>query len=220
MTQQMVIAIDGPAGSGKSTIARRLARELGFIALDSGSVYRIITLAMLRQQMTPGNAFAEWFLSLEADVITLTDGVASHLNGKPISMEELKAPKVHAFVSQVSEHPSIRQLVNGKLREHAEDRSGIVCEGRDAGTFIFPDASIKFYLTAKLVIRARRIGLSISAVRARDRNDHGKAVGALPSLAEARKLGYHVIHTDGREPLRIVTAMRHYVERNLPLAKS
>ncbi|MDQ5944501.1 MAG: CMP/dCMP kinase, partial [Patescibacteria group bacterium] len=87
MTEQVVIAIDGPAGSGKSTVAKLLAEELGFIALDSGSVYRAIALAMLRENLTPGDGLAEWFLGLNPQVVTLTEGRATHLFGQPISME-------------------------------------------------------------------------------------------------------------------------------------
>lgn len=216
MAKPVVIAIDGPAGSGKSTAARHLAQRLGFIALDSGSLYRIITIAMLRQFMTPGDKFAEWFLSLGSDVITLTDGVATHLYGKPISMEELKSPPVQANVSPVSEHPAIRNLVNSKLRQHAEGYDGAVCEGRDAGTVIFPEADIKFYITANQIIRARRTGQTVEAITARDKNDMQKSVGALPSLLEAERLGYTILRTDKIDEARFVEKLVRIVRHHLP----
>jgi cytidylate kinase len=189
---------------------------LGFIALDSGSVYRIITIAMLRQFMAPGDKFAEWFLSLGGDVITLTDGVATHLYGRAISMEELKSPPVQANVSPVSEHPGIRQLVNRKLREHTEGCGGVVCEGRDAGTVIFPDADIKFYITANQIIRARRTGQTVDAIDARDKNDMQKSVGALPSLLEAERLGYTILRTDKIDETRFVEKLVRIVRHYLP----
>lgn len=216
MTERVVIAIDGPAGSGKSTAARLLAETFEYVALDSGSVYRIITIAMLRNGMTPGDNFANWFVSLGTDVVTLTDGRATHLFGREVSEEELKAPEVHACVSQVSEHPGVREFVNAKLREYAEQcESGIVCDGRDAGTVIFPDADVKIYLTARLIIRARRIGLPQSAVQARDENDHKKAFGPLPRWQEAKQLGYKIVQTDAKEPSLVLAVMCRHVERTL-----
>lgn len=216
MTERVIIAIDGPAGSGKSTAARLLAEALGYVALDSGSVYRIITIAMLRQGMVPGEPFANWFTSLGKDAVTLTDGHTTHLFGRGVSEEELKNPEVQACVSQVSEHPDIRNFVNTKLREHAEQcASGIVCDGRDAGTVIFPDADVKIYLTARLIIRARRIGLPQSAVQARDENDHKKAFGPLPHWQEAKQLGYKIVQTDAKEPSVVVAVMCRHVERTL-----
>lgn len=216
MTERVVIAIDGPAGSGKSTAARLLAETFEYVALDSGSVYRIITIAMLRNGMTPGDNFANWFVSLGTDVVTLTDGRATHLFGREVSEEELKTPEVHACVSQVSEHPGIRQFVNTKLREHAQQcESGIVCDGRDAGTVIFPDADIKFYLTARLVIRARRIGLTPSSVEARDENDYTKPFGALLTWQEAKEQGYKIIQTNAKDPGTILAILRRHVKNTL-----
>jgi CMP/dCMP kinase len=213
--QQVVIAIDGPAGSGKSTVARLLAEELNYIALDSGSVYRAITIAMLREGMTPGESFAEWFLGLNPQVVTLTDGLATHLFGQPISIEELKAPEVHACVSQVSEHPGIREYVNAKLREHAQSHSGVVCDGRDAGTVIFRDADVKLYFTAAVANRARRISQPPSAIQARDENDYAKVGGALPRLQEAIRLGYKIVQTDAKEPSAVTAVALRHIERTL-----
>lgn len=215
MTEQVVIAIDGPAGSGKSTVAKLLAEELGFIALDSGSVYRAITLAMLGENLTPGDGLAEWFLGLNPQVVTLTEGRATHLFGQPISMEELKAPEVHACVSQVSEHPAIREFVNDTLRKHAQSHAGVVCDGRDAGTVIFPNADVKLYFMAAVVNRARRINQPASAVQARDENDYAKAYGALPRLQEAIRLGYKIIQTDAKEPSAVTAVALRHVERAL-----
>ena len=216
VTERVVIAIDGPAGSGKSTAARLLAETFEYVALDSGSVYRIITIAMLRNGMTPGDNFANWFTSLGTDVVTLTDGRATHLFGREVSEEELKAPEVHACVSQVSEHPGVREFVNAKLREYAEQcEGGIVCDGRDAGTVIFPDADVKLYLTARLVIRARRIGLPPSDVEARDRNDYTKPCGALLTWQEAKNRDYRIIQTNAKTPSTVLALLRRHVENAL-----
>lgn len=216
MTKPVIIAIDGLAGSGKSTTARRLAEELGFIALDSGSVYRIITLAMLLQNMTPGDQFAKWFLSHGPNAITLTNGAASHLFGKPVNMDTLKTTEIHNNVSQVSEHLDIREFVNKKMREQAELHVGIICDGRDAGTVIFPDADVKLYFTAVVTNRARRIGQTVSDVQARDKNDYAKAHGALPQPQTAIRLGYKIVRTDAKDPSAVTAIALRHIERTLP----
>lgn len=162
----MIIAIDGPAGSGKSSTARAVARRLQFVHLDSGALYRAFAVAARRR----GWADAEGAVAservdelarepVEAEVI---DGaVVVVLNGEVLGDTELRSPEVTATASRVSAHRPVRQRVNDILRRLAHeygrgDGGHIVCEGRDMGTVVFPDAPLKVWMDASLEERARR----------------------------------------------------------------
>jgi len=156
-----VIAIDGPAASGKSTAGYMLARELGFLYLDTGSMYRAATLAALIAGIDPGNEAAVSALSRDLDLqIKPASGAADGrqytvlLDGDDVTWE-LRSPDVDAHVSVVSSFPRVREEMVRRQREIARMGS-VVMVGRDIGTVVIPDAPLKLYITASPEVRARR----------------------------------------------------------------
>jgi cytidylate kinase len=148
-----VIAIDGPAGSGKSTVARGLARHLGLEYLDTGAMYRAVTFAALRRGVDPGDTepTAELARSVDLDISTeevRVDGVDATI--------EIRGPEVSRAVSLVAANPGVRAELVKRQRQWANERGGGVLEGRDIGTVVFPDAALKVYLTARPDVRAER----------------------------------------------------------------
>jgi cytidylate kinase len=150
-----VVAIDGPAGSGKSTVARGVARALGLEVLDTGAMYRAVTLLAIEHglDLSDGDAIAR---AAEQVVLELGDPPGSvRLDGREVG-REIRGPAVSAGVSEVSSHPPVRALLRGRQRAWAEQRGGGVVEGRDIGTVVFTDAPLKVFLTASDEERARR----------------------------------------------------------------
>ncbi len=148
-----VIAIDGPAGSGKSTVARAVASRLGLAHLDTGAMYRSITFAALQRGIDPSDA--RRLAELAAEVpIELEDGRV--WVGRQEATGEIRSAEVSEAVSEVSSHAEVRQQMVRRQREWAAARSGCVVEGRDIGSVVFPDAELKVYLTASDDVRARR----------------------------------------------------------------
>jgi cytidylate kinase len=147
-----VIAIDGPAGSGKSTIARALAVALGLEYLDTGAMYRAVTFAALRRNIDPGD---EDEVAALVRTVDLEVGTAVRVDGTDATIE-IRGPQVTRAVSQVAANPEVRRELVRRQREWAEARGGGVLEGRDIGSVVFPDAELKVYLTARPEIRAQR----------------------------------------------------------------
>jgi len=148
-----VIAIDGPAGSGKSTVGRALADRLGLRYLDTGAMYRGVAFAALRRGIDPSDLepVAHMLVSLElavADGAITVDGVDASI--------EIRGPEVTRAVSLVAANPAVRAELRSRQREWAEAHGGGVIEGRDIGTVVFPDATLKVYLTASPEVRASR----------------------------------------------------------------
>ncbi len=180
----MVVAIDGPAGSGKSTIARAVASTLGFFFLNTGSFYRAYTLSALDRGIDPLDR--EKVLENASKVrITVKDGDIC-IDGVDVE-DRLHTPSVDAYCSQVSSDPRIREMVNAEVRSIAKGMD-IVTEGRDTTTVIFPDAEFRFYFDASPEVRARRrvkdqpgadYEAVLAAINERDRMDREKATGAL-----------------------------------------
>jgi cytidylate kinase len=160
-----LVAIDGPSGAGKSTVARGVARALGLDVLDTGAMYRAVTLAVLDrgQDPTDERGCAE---ITRASTITVGDRV--ELDGRDVT-EEIRSPDVTALVSTVSAHPAVRSILVERQRDWAAEHGGGVVEGRDIGTVVFPDATIKVFLTASDEERARRRQLDeVAAARSVD----------------------------------------------------
>ncbi len=157
-----VVAIDGPSGSGKSTVARRVAEQLGLEVLDTGAMYRAITLLALDRALDLADADA---IVAVARAVALEVGTPVGrvlLDGRDVS-EEIRGPVVSAAVSQVSAHPAVRALLVARQQAWAEEHGGGVVEGRDSGTVVFPDATVKVYLTASPQARAGRRALDVAA---------------------------------------------------------
>ena len=158
-TADVVVAIDGPAGSGKSTVARRVAEQAGLRYLDTGATYRALTLALLRRGVPVDDAEA---VADAAKAVDLTlelppgpAGAARVLLDGVAPGAALRSPEVNAMVSVVSAVPAVRELLVG-LQRSLVGVGGIVVEGRDIGTVVWPDADVKVFLTASEHERARR----------------------------------------------------------------
>ncbi|MCS3915865.1 (d)CMP kinase [Caldanaerobacter subterraneus] len=146
------IAIDGPAGAGKSTVAKKLAKLLGFTYIDTGAMYRAITLKVLRENISLEDEERIVEVARKSDISL--DGERVFLDGEDVS-EEIRKPIISQKVSVVSQIPEVREILVKKQRKIAEGKN-VVMDGRDIGTVVLPDAQFKFFLTASLEERARR----------------------------------------------------------------
>jgi cytidylate kinase len=186
-----VIAIDGPAGSGKSTVAKALAARLGLEYLDTGAMYRSVTFAALRRGIDPSerDQVARLVAGLELAVTpdrVVVDGVDATI--------EIRGPEVSRAVSIVAANPDVRSEMVRRQREWVATRDGGVLEGRDIGTVVFPDAELKVYLTADPEVRAQRrskevADLDYATVAAdlarRDALDQGRELSPLTEAPDA-----------------------------------
>ncbi len=188
----MVIAIDGPAGAGKSTVARAVAAELGFTYLDSGAMYRSVALAALEDGigLDDEDALGELARGLEIGL----EGRRVLLGERDVSAE-IRDPRVSAAASRVSVHSQVREAMVARQRSLIEAGS-YVAEGRDIGTVVSPDSPLKIFLTASDEERARRraaetgedFGSVLEAQRRRDASDTGREHGALRAAEDAVEL--------------------------------
>ena len=174
MAKRAIITIDGPAGAGKSTVGRRLARSLNYLYLDSGSLYRAVAWQARRLglEINDPGAMGRLLPGFKPGLKADASGFHLSIDGLEVT-QELRTPEVSRAASQVAKLPAVRQWVKVHLRHLARD-GGVVAEGRDQGTVVFPKAGFKFYLDAALSSRALR--------RQRDwQGDHDP-----PSLEEIR----------------------------------
>ena len=148
-----VIAIDGPAGSGKSTVARQLADRLEMGYLDTGAMYRAVAFAALRRDIDPDDEPKVAALARDIDLNVSLEGVV--VDGVDATVE-IRGPEVTRAVSVVAANPGVREELRSRQREWAVVHDGGVIEGRDIGTVVFPDAALKVYLTASPDARAQR----------------------------------------------------------------
>lgn len=148
-----VIAIDGPAGSGKSTVARRLAAHLGLAYLDTGAMYRAVAFAAIRRGLDPVDVEPVASLARSIDLQVSDNDVV--VDGVDASVE-IRGPEVSRAVSVVASNPEVRETLRTLQRVWAVEHRGGVIEGRDIGTVVFPDALLKVYLTADPEVRAAR----------------------------------------------------------------
>lgn len=221
MSRALVIAIDGPAGTGKSSVARGLAQSLRARYLDTGAMYRIVTLAVLRGGIDLGDAAA---IAEAADAIELAVGHdpgedRSYLAGEDVSAE-IRGDAVTRAVSAVSAVPAVRTRLVALQRALAQGPDNVVVEGRDIGTVVLPDADVKIFLTASAEERARRrndqnvaAGLPgdydgvLADVKRRDHLDSSRAVSPLRAAEDA--LVVDTSHMNQAEVIAHLTDLIH-----------
>ena len=156
MSKGLIIAIDGPAGSGKSTSAKLIAKKLGYVYIDTGAMYRAITyLALENEAINDESQIIELARKCKIDLNYEDGEVIVRLNDVNVS-KEIRSAEVNSHVSDVSKISDVRKVLVEKQREMAAIGNGVVMEGRDIGTIVFPNADVKIFLTASLDIRANR----------------------------------------------------------------
>jgi len=175
-----VIAIDGPAGAGKSTVSREVAKRLGFMYLDTGAMYRALALAVKKAGIDPQNdkSLASLCKSLNIRFDAAQASPRIFLNGEDVS-EHIRTPEIDMLASKISAIAVVRQEMTRLQRAVAEKAGRAVAEGRDMGTVVFPDAKCKFFLTATLEERARR--------RYEERRQRGEKVDPAQVARELKK---------------------------------
>jgi cytidylate kinase len=179
MMKPLVIAIDGPAGAGKSTVAQKLAARLGLMYVDSGATYRAAALRVVKAGVSPDDEAAVAEVVAEADIqFAVGDsGPQILLDGEDVTVA-IRSPEVALAAAKVSRYPAVRQKMVDLQRSFARDR-GVVMEGRDIGTVVFPGADLKIFLTATPEERGRR--------RLRDDQQHGEVVSFEQTVAALRR---------------------------------
>lgn len=221
MARPMVVAIDGPAGAGKSTVTRRLAVRLGILFLDTGAMYRAATVSLRRAGVAADDAAAVAAHVRARDIGFGPDGRVQ-VDGEPLAEAVIRSPETTREIWRVADNPACREHLVALQRAIVAGREAVV-EGRDATTVICPDAQLKVYLDASPEERARRrlaewpagapppaLAEVAAQIRERDAKDMGRAVGALRVSDEA----VHLI-TDGRGPDEVVALLTaHAVQRN------
>lgn len=200
----MIVTIDGPAGAGKSSISRQVAEKLGFEFLDTGALYRAVTLAALRQNVAMTDR--EALVACAAAVELQWSDYRITLGGEDVT-DAIRTPEVTAAICHVADVTAIRRRLSELQREIAQGRN-IVTEGRDQGSEVFPDAECKIFLTASSEERARRrqqqlseMGQTVSldkileAQNKRDAEDESRPIGGLRAAEDSQ-----TVLTDGMSP--------------------
>ncbi len=188
-----VIAIDGPAGAGKSTLSRQLAGQLGLERLDTGAMYRAVAAAALARHLDPADTANDAAVAEIAHQATIEVGDRVTIDGVDVT-DQIRSADVGRAVSMVAANPKVRAALVRRQRAWAEARGGGVVEGRDIGSVVFPDAQLKVYLTADATERARRRhDETPEGVARRDRIDSTRTASPLSVPADA-----HILDTTGR----------------------
>ncbi len=198
MKKRLIIAIDGPAASGKSTTARLLARNLGYIYLDTGAMYRACALQLVRAGISLEDAPAIEAMLKDLDIRVETSGTENRiLLGTEDVSQAIRANEISQLASSVSALPAVRHRMVELQRAMAAG-GGYILDGRDIGTYVFPDADLKFFLTAAPEIRARRRWLELknkgqekafehilAEIQERDHNDSNRSLAPLAMAEDA-----------------------------------
>ena len=194
MSKNLIIAIDGPAGSGKSTSAKLVAQKLGYLYIDTGAMYRAVTYLVLKNRISPDNInrIVDLAEKTEVDLKFINGKTLVKINNENIT-EEIRSQEVNSSVSEISKIEGVRTALVAKQREMKNSNYGIVMEGRDIGTVVFPEADVKIFLTATIEQRAKR--------RAKEFEEKGIKV----SLNEIKE---NIIHRDKIDSNRSVSPLK------------
>ena len=201
--KKITIAIDGPAASGKSTTARQVARRLGYLYIDSGAMYRAVTLLALRRGIDVKDFPAVAQIAREADIRFAGDGFPGetriYLNGEDVS-REIRTPEIDRHISPVAANPQVREILVRKQQELGR-QGGVVMDGRDIGTVVFPQAELKVFMLASAEERSRRRQKELAEkgievpfqeilreIERRDREDMNRRHGPLKKAPDALEL--------------------------------
>lgn len=223
----MVIAIDGPAGAGKSTIAAHLARKLGYVNLESGAMYRALALKAIEKKIPTSveTALVKLAHSTRIDLIPTAEGNKVLLDGLDVS-KRIRETDVTQAASVVSTHPKVREWMVARQREMGAD-GGVIMEGRDIGTVVFPNAEVKIFLDADQNIRAERRIAQVNAgdpdkaaklvreLRERDRRDSTRAVSPLVAAADAVHIDSTSLNID-----QVIEVIDQVIEQHLSKANA
>jgi cytidylate kinase len=196
---QRVIAIDGPAASGKSSVARELARRLGFAYVNSGAMYRAVTWHVLQHKVDPLDPERVAALIEAADIVCdLRDNQSEIRIDQVDPSTHLREDDVNNTVSQISAVPQVRQILVEKMRHYAREHD-LVMEGRDIGSVVFPDTPYKFYIDASPEVRLRRRAAEgqRDEIAARDRADSGRRSSPLVIAEDALVIDSSNLTIDG-----------------------
>lgn len=218
MSKRLIIAIDGPSGAGKGTIARAVAAELGYRHIDSGAMYRAVGWKALREGVP---------LADEAAVRQVAEGARLDVDGAVVRIDDedvsraIRTPDIDRAATAVARLPRVREVLVARQRALGQP-GGVVMEGRDIGTVVFPDADVKIYLDASEEERARRRALDpahsgpgslaevASALGERDRADRTRQASPLYAAADA-----HVVDTTGRPIAEVVRGVLDLIQTRL-----
>ncbi len=226
-TDCLVIAIDGPVGAGKSTVARLLARRLGYRYIDSGAMYRGLSWKALRAGLDLDDERCLRQLADETSIVLEPAGDRELVlvDGQDVS-RQIREREVEQATSRISVHPSVRCVMVARQRQMAA-HGGIVMDGRDIGTVVFPDADVKFYLTARLEVRAQRRYIEAQAagvtreidqfaeeITLRDSRDMGRLASPLRKADEAI-----TIDTSDLPVSQVIDAMEEEIRRKEAASK-
>jgi len=195
----IIIAIDGPSGAGKSTVARRLASELGYLYMDTGAMYRAVALNVLESKidLTDEKELRKILEDMRVKLIEEGSGLRLLLNGRDVT-EEIRTPEMSLMASKISELQAVREKMVGIQRDMASKGRGLIAEGRDIGTVVFPRAEVKIYLDASEPERARRrfqellargkqvtLEETLTEMHERDRRDQERTLSPLRKAVDA-----------------------------------
>jgi len=214
-----VIAIDGPAGSGKSTVGRKLAVRLDLTYLDTGAMYRAVAFAAIRQGVDPDEPEAVANLARAIDIAVDDDGVRVDDIDATV---EIRGPEVTRAVSMVAANSEVREELRARQRAWALERGGGVIEGRDIGTVVFPDAVLKVYLTASVEVRASRRAKEMTDmhydhvaadIARRDAADSGREDSPLATAGDAVTVDTSELTIDGVVDLLVRMVDERVAER-------